>query len=170
MRSRVVLVALVVLLVGNLAGWVINQVTLPRDPRLERSPRSLREVASASRNPDVRYVFAPCYLLRERIGGATLILTRHEAKLRFELEHIAQLRLELVRPQPYVDPAAAARLDGPRDRFRIQIRGVIHDAELLVEAGARRYVLATIGEGGAPLIILPESRYRAIAGASFTAR
>jgi hypothetical protein len=154
MPQRVLANGLVILVALNVTGWVVNQATLSRDPRLERSPHDLREVALQSRNVEVRYVFAPMYLLRERIPGATLILSRRHEHYRFLFEHVAQLRLELVDDALAVD--AAAMPAGERFDIKLRRREVQH-ARLIVDPAARRYVLADAGDGG--LVVLPEPVY-----------
>jgi hypothetical protein len=154
MPQRVLAVWLVILVALNVAGWVVNQATLSRDPRLERSPHDLRAVALQSRNAEVRYVFAPMYLLRDRIGGATLVLPRRHAPYRFLFEHVAQLRLELVDDALALD-AAAVPAGEPFD-IKLRRREVRH-ARLIVDPEARRYVLADAGDGG--LVVLPEPVY-----------
>jgi hypothetical protein len=154
MPQRVLAVGLAVLLGANVAGWVVNQATLPRDPRLERSSRELREVAQQSRNVEVRYVFAPMYLLRDRIRGATLVLPRRHEHYRFLFEHVAQLRLELVDDALAIDAAAVP--GGEPFDIKLRRREVRH-ARLIVDPAARRYVLADAGDGG--LVVLPEPVY-----------
>jgi hypothetical protein len=146
--------ALAFLVATNVAGWVVNQATLSRDPRLERSPHDLRAVALQSRNPDIKYLFAPMYLLRERIGGATLVVSRRHARNRFLFEHVAQVRLELVDDALAIDAAAAP--GGEPFDISLRKRDVRH-GRLIVDPAARRYVLADAGDAG--LVVLPEAEY-----------
>jgi hypothetical protein len=156
------------LLLHNLASTIRNQRTLPCGERLCSRPRDLEQLATVS-PPKVSGVAAIFHHLGRRIGGGTLTVPPWMEKYRWELEHIARVRVEVSNETLLIDPihldalrAAAGSRRAFLRRGGSEARWLFQDLHVQTEDGVDEYVLAQEGATWGALFIVPRARYEEV--------
>lgn len=167
--ASAVLAILAALAVHNVPTALRNQRELPRDDIdemdewFEVQPRDLEHVASASPRHTVFGRIAVFYFLEQRIGGSTLTIPDWWEWNRWELEHVAHLRIEIASPPLTLsdDDARFLRESGERRRFQPRSRKAPKVTNLYLhrDPAATRYVLVQ-SNGRRDYFVLPEEQYR----------
>lgn len=159
-------VGLGLLLADNLYWLVRNQIELPCVIKACVSPRGLEAVTRKSTDPKIATV-ANWYFLNRRIPGRKLAVPRRMATIKWHLENLARLRVEVSDRSFIVDAGHVERLrrtSAERREVRWwrrkSVRGQLY---LRVDPAATDYVLAETAEADGTLFVMPRSEYAAVA-------
>lgn len=159
-----VLVGLGLLLVDNVYWLVRNQARLPCREKVCVSSRSIEKVWRDQSRP-VTVALANAYFLKQRISPARLAISSRMAKEKWNLENVAQLRVEVSDGPLIVDRRTIRRLRRSSTERRSILwrrskgRIIASDLYLHFDPAARDYVLAETDDSAGPLFVLPRSEY-----------
>jgi len=153
-------VVLVLLLGWNAHAWRRNHKQFGQNDIPRLVPRNIARVAERNPMNVVRYVFAFYYRMR-LLDGATLVAPPAMQGHRFNLEHFAQLDVEIDPSLGEMDAALVDRLTRQTSDVRyLHIETATMGVRIFFEPGTRRYVMARIA-GSEGFVILPAARYAA---------
>jgi hypothetical protein len=159
---RAAFVAITAIVVAwNLIVFYSNQTgdEFMQDDKLAVRPRSLATMAQRNTMSVVNTSFYTYHSMRDRIGGAHLLIPSDVAAHRFELERVARLDVE-VAPTRLELPREVAQdiFDHETNQLWAIAPGTYTGAVL--EPGATRYVMVWRHGDNGLQIVLSEARYR----------